>query len=78
HEVMPNFLGGALPHWDGPNKQYYAATMLSLFKPWRSGLNLKEEGQDWHVALNKFTFTTQQQELINNFMIKHECVDSLD
>ncbi|KIJ40647.1 hypothetical protein M422DRAFT_256341 [Sphaerobolus stellatus SS14] len=78
HELVPNFLGGALPRRDGPNKQYYAATILALFKPWRSGLDLKEEGQEWHASFEQFTLSSQQQELMNNFMIKHECVDSLD
>jgi len=36
-EVIPNFAGGTLSRCDHGDREYYCATMLTLFKPWRSG-----------------------------------------
>ena len=35
--TVPNFVGGPLPICDQGDREYYCATMLTLFKPWRSG-----------------------------------------
>src|SRR6202044_3833389 len=41
--LIPNFAGGSLPRCDRGDRDYYCATMLTLFKPWRHGKNLKED-----------------------------------
>lgn len=41
--IVANFLGGSLPRADKGDCEYYACTMLTLFKPWRSGKDLKSE-----------------------------------
>jgi hypothetical protein len=42
---VPNFVGGAIPRSDRGDKEYYCSVMLALFKPWRSGNDLKSEQQ---------------------------------
>jgi len=39
--VVPNFIGGTLPRCDQGDREYYCSTMLALFKPWRTGNDLK-------------------------------------
>ncbi|KAL1677036.1 hypothetical protein EV122DRAFT_198682, partial [Schizophyllum commune] len=39
--VIPNFVGGAIPRNDQGDREYYCATMLTLFAPWRRGRDLK-------------------------------------
>ena len=39
---MPNFISGSLPRKDASSREQYCMTMLTLFKPWRSGKDLKE------------------------------------
>ncbi|KIJ35411.1 hypothetical protein M422DRAFT_180787, partial [Sphaerobolus stellatus SS14] len=75
---VPNFLGGALPKQDGPDPLYYSLTMLTLFKPWRTGEDLKLHSQSWSEAFTDFEFSAQQLEHIKYFNIKHECYDALD
>ena len=43
NQVVPNFVGGSLPRCDRGDREYYCATMLTLFKPWRNGKDLKTE-----------------------------------
>ncbi|KIM36872.1 hypothetical protein M413DRAFT_77609, partial [Hebeloma cylindrosporum] len=43
--VVPNILGGPMPRSDSGDREFYCMTMLTLFKPWRTGKTLKEEGQ---------------------------------
>jgi hypothetical protein len=45
--TVPNFVGGSLPRCDQGDREYYCATMLTLFKPWRSGNFLKKENQSF-------------------------------
>ena len=35
--IVPNILGGALPRSDSGDREFYCMTMLTSFKPWRSG-----------------------------------------
>ena len=44
-KTVPNFLGGTLPRCDQGDREYYCLTMLTLFKPWRSGKDLKSENK---------------------------------
>ncbi|KZP09984.1 hypothetical protein FIBSPDRAFT_718277, partial [Athelia psychrophila] len=38
---VPEFLGGPLPRHDRGDREDYCMTMLALFKPWRTGVDLK-------------------------------------
>jgi len=50
--IVPNFVGGSLPRCDRGDREYYCATMLTLFKPWRSGKDLKNQNYSWDETFN--------------------------
>ena len=47
NSIIPNFVGGSLPHCDQGDHEYYFCTMLTLFRPWCTGKELKIEKQAW-------------------------------
>ncbi|KAF8574138.1 hypothetical protein K439DRAFT_1373291 [Ramaria rubella] len=55
--LVPNFVGGTLPRSDKGDREYYCATMLTLFKPWCTGFDLKKESKTWTEAFTSHTFT---------------------
>src|SRR6266508_4227302 len=76
---IPNFIGATLPRKDRGDRNYYCLTMLSLFKPWRKGTDLKSDAcVTWHEAFEQHKFSEEQKTLIQNFHIKYECLDSRD
>ncbi|TFK53512.1 hypothetical protein OE88DRAFT_1626501, partial [Heliocybe sulcata] len=76
--LVPNFIGGNLPRRDTGNREFYCTAMLTLFKPWREGKNLREEDETWDDAYFSYNFTPRQQELMNFFNIRYECYDARD
>src|SRR6266487_2495441 len=76
--VVPNFIGGSLPRRDHGDREYYCVTMLTLFKPWRNGKDLKTENYSWDETFMDHTFTEHQQHLMDNFNIRYECNDARD
>ena len=76
--IIPNFVGGSLPRQDRGDREYYCTTMLTLFKPWRSGRNLKDEMQSWDGAFTNHEFTKRQLDIMNNFNLRYECLDARD
>src|ERR1700683_1906613 len=76
--LIPNFVGGSLPRCDRGEREYYCSTMLTLFKPWRHGKNLKEVDQSWDEAFTNYKFTPRQNELMRFFNIHYECNDARD
>jgi len=76
--VVPNFIGGTLPRCDQGDHEYYCSTMLTLFKPWRTGHDLKSTEETWEEAFNKHIFSPAQKNLINNFNLRYECLDARD
>jgi hypothetical protein len=77
-ELVPNFAGGSLPRCDHGDREYYCATMLTLFKPWRSGEDLKNENYSWDETFTSHIFTPRQEELMKFFNIRYECNDARD
>ncbi|KDR71671.1 hypothetical protein GALMADRAFT_74603, partial [Galerina marginata CBS 339.88] len=76
---IPNFVGATLPRCDLGDRNYYCSTMLTLFKPWRKGHDLKpNESESWDECFNSHNFTSQQEKLMKNFNIKYECLDARD
>ncbi|KAF8812808.1 hypothetical protein BYT27DRAFT_7045790, partial [Phlegmacium glaucopus] len=76
---IPNFIGATLPRCDQGDRNYYCSTMLTLFKPWRKGHDLKcNELETWDECFNNHKFTDQQEKLMKNFNIKYECLDARD
>jgi hypothetical protein len=76
--IVPNFIGGVLPRCDRGDREYYCCTMLTLFKPWRTGKDLKDEDQSWDECFLNHKFTDRQQEIIRYFNLRYECLDARD
>ena len=75
---VPNFIGGALPRSDCGDREYYCSTVLSFFKPWRTGKDLKSEDQNWDDAFTPHMFNTRQLEIMKYFNVQYECLDARD
>jgi hypothetical protein len=77
-KIIPNFIGRQLPRSDQGDREHYCLTMLTFFKPWRNGLDLKQHTTSWNETFITHKFTEQQLQLIKNFNIKYECLDARD
>ena len=76
---IPNFIGATLPRCDQGDREYYCCTMLALFKPWRTGYNLKKDSSiTWDDAFQTHQFSASQYQLMKNFNIRYECLDARD
>ncbi|KAH9840231.1 uncharacterized protein C8Q71DRAFT_795352 [Rhodofomes roseus] len=67
---VPNFVGGSLPRKDKGNREEYCLVMLMLFKPWRTGTDLKQSEQSWDDAFAAHQFTSCQMDIMNFFHIQ--------
>ena len=76
--VVPNFVGATLPRNTDATHEYYCLTMLTLFCPWRTGLDLKAPHIPWGESFNNFGFTTRQVEIMKFMNIRYECNDARD
>ncbi|RXW14796.1 hypothetical protein EST38_g11058 [Candolleomyces aberdarensis] len=76
--VVPNFLGPSLPRKDKGEREEYCMTMLTLFSPWRTGLDLKSSAYSWEEAFEAHVFTERQLQLMRNFNVRYECYDARD
>ena len=75
---IPNFVGNTLPHHDQGDREYYCSAMLALFKPWRSGLDLRHQSNSWDEAFLSHKFSARQLEVMKNMNIRYECLDARD
>ncbi|KAJ7156496.1 hypothetical protein C8R43DRAFT_883842, partial [Mycena crocata] len=76
--IIPNFIGGSMPRSDKGDRASYCMTMLTLFKPWRSPADLKDNLSTWDQAFTEHDFTERQMELLKNFDVRYECNDARD
>jgi len=76
--VVPNFVGGSLPRADQGDCEFYCATMLTIFKPWRNAGHLKGLDQSWDDAFTSCIFPSRESELIGNLNLQYECLDARD
>ncbi|KAF8884364.1 hypothetical protein BD779DRAFT_1443222 [Infundibulicybe gibba] len=76
--LVPNFVGPVLPRPDQGDREYYCSAMLTFFKPWRSGEDLKLSHDSWDAAFVEYDFTKRQKEIMGNFNLKYECLDAKD
>jgi len=53
-------------------------TMLTFFKPWRNGKDLKANNETWDEAFEKYSFKAQEKQMIKNFNLRYECLDARD
>ena len=77
-EWVPNFIGGAIPRSDRGDREYYCSTMLTFFKPWRTGKDLKLEDENWDHAFTTYMFNTRQLDIMKYFNVRYECLDARD
>ena len=75
-----NFVGRQLPHRDKGDREEYCFTMLVLFAPsgWRTGRDLKQDGETWTSAFNRATFTEHHVRVMQNMNVLYECLDARD
>ena len=52
--------------------------MLTFFKPWCTGKDLKALNTTWDEEFTKYKFTIQKNQLMKNFNIQYECLDARD
>ena len=52
--------------------------MNIFFKPWHTGNDLKALNATWDEEFSKYKFTAQQNQFIQNFNIRYECLDARD
>ncbi|KAF8589257.1 hypothetical protein K439DRAFT_1333290, partial [Ramaria rubella] len=74
--LVPNFLCGTIPRRDKGDHEYYCATMLTLFKPWCTGFDLKNDFESWEDAFTSFTFTDRQLQIMSFMQLQFECNDA--
>src|SRR6267378_1215439 len=78
HEWVPIFVGGAMPRSDRGDREYYCSTMLTLFKSWQTGKDLKLEDQSWDDAFRTHMFNTRQLDVMKYLNVRYECLDARD
>ncbi|KAF9060142.1 hypothetical protein BDP27DRAFT_1154749, partial [Rhodocollybia butyracea] len=77
--VVPNFrIGPPLPRPDKEDREFYCCTILALFKPWRTGKDLKADGELWHEAFENYKFGGMESFYIKNMNLRYECLDARD
>ena len=76
--IVACLMGGSLPRRDVGDQEFYCATMLTLFKPWRTGLDLKQREVSWKAAFTSFQFNGHQMQLMDNMNTQYECLDARD
>jgi hypothetical protein len=52
--------------------------MLTLFKSWRTGHELKSNVELWHEAFGRYNFSAKALKLMKNFNVRYECNDVHD
>ena len=76
--TIPNFVGSPLPRCDQGDKENYYCVMLTLFKPWRTGGDLKLDGQTWNDAYDAYEFCDRHKKIMKNLNLRYECLDARD
>jgi hypothetical protein len=75
---VPTFIGPTLPRRDQGDHKFYCTTMLTLFKPWRSGSDLKNDAGTWNDAFDNYQFSPHHIQFMSNMNIHYECLDARD
>ena len=76
--VVPNFTPNTLPRSDRGDREYYCCTMLTFFKPWRSGKDLKGDMETWDKSFSQCEFSKRQLDIMKFFNVRYECLDARD
>ena len=76
---IPSFVGASMPRRDQGDREYYCCTMLTIFKPWRSGLDLKRSPTvTWDYEFANHDFRHSELAIMKNLNIRYECLDARD
>ncbi|KAI0087678.1 hypothetical protein BDY19DRAFT_866070, partial [Irpex rosettiformis] len=75
-EYVINFIGPVLPRRDRGDREIYCRTMLTLFAPWRTGLELRAADQSWNQSFGSFQFLPHYVSMMNNMNVLYECRDA--
>ncbi|KAJ6451192.1 hypothetical protein C8R45DRAFT_848557 [Mycena sanguinolenta] len=78
NNTVPNFIGESLPRKDQGDREYYCRMMLTLFKPWCDGKDLKTEEETWNDSFTRYAFSDDQIRVMKNFNLRYECNDARD
>lgn len=70
------YIGPPLPRKDRGDREIYCRVMLVLFRPWRTGLELRESNQSWDSAFCSYTFSAHQRRIMDNMNVLYECKDA--
>lgn len=78
HNTLPNIIGhdSGFPSRDEPStSSFYAASILTLLKPWRHPHDLKSSEETWEDALQTFlqTCSEKERDIISNLQHFHSC-----
>ncbi|KAI0083664.1 hypothetical protein BDY19DRAFT_899978, partial [Irpex rosettiformis] len=74
---VPDFIG-LLPRHDCGNREEYCMTMLTFFKPWRVGQDLKLPDQTWDNEFECYDFSQKDRDVMKYFNLRYECNDARD
>ncbi|TFK60854.1 hypothetical protein BDN72DRAFT_748076, partial [Pluteus cervinus] len=77
-QTIPNFIGGSLPRRDGDDRENYSMTMLVLFRPWRTGVQLKHNDLTWTESFTQYEFDPRHTDFMKFINVRHECKDAAD
>jgi hypothetical protein len=78
YSKIPNFIPNMLPRPDCGDREYYCCTMLTFFKPWRLGTNIKAKSDSWDKTFVNHEFTRQQLDIMKYMNVRYECLDAHD
>jgi hypothetical protein len=70
------YLGPVLPRKDKGDIEFYCRTMLTLFCPWRDGMNLRTDAQTWKEAFDVYPFSERHLRFMQNMNVLYECRDA--
>ena len=76
---IPSFVGASLPRCDQGDREYYCCSMLTIFKPWRSGLDLKRSWMAaWDEEFASHVFKDSELAIMKNLNIRYKCLKARD
>ncbi|KZV64111.1 hypothetical protein PENSPDRAFT_547583, partial [Peniophora sp. CONT] len=75
---IPLFVGGLLPRQDQGNLEDFYIAMLTLYKPWRTGADLKSKESSWVDAYDGHIFEERYIDIQKFCNIRYECLDARD
>jgi hypothetical protein len=65
-------MGGCVPRAEKGDRDYYCATVMTSFKPWRSPADLKDTESNWDQIFTENTFAPRELELIRHFNLRYD------